>query len=498
MNCKYVLTFLVALNLGSVFSSERPDLAEELVSQKGKAVLQTLESIGLCDLKKQFKFGGAQLDPYNAGVREFRKLIIGLDSENLRGIVESNNEFFKGFLGVSLIYGWALNQRKEIVTPFYVGKYFSFHKMFEDLANEIGGYTKTFLKSRFILGLQAVEKDRFRFLFDGIIPLHYAISQVRVEKERARLPTLPSSTVGDNNTELSKKLFRETLRSQTEVEQEDIAWREQPGVAYHLLNKKEFSSVEENLLACDSLKSIQQLCIQTEKAEYLKISPSSIEKILSLPQDTPVTYILYNGTIKQYIDHIRETTAKLIHVDDHSGALHEESSDSSLLKILEENSNVHPRVSQQQIDRDNRQFLRSHPKYFSIGPEVTVKRLISNFSKVINTKMLTDKLKKEIIEEEKDAFYFISNKYFLKNFPEKLEENSHAALLQAFARYTRSINPTFVAGNQYFNVINNLKINAPLKNRYYFRSNPFKDAFMSLREQLLHYWQLQWKIDNIK
>ena len=37
------------------------------------------------------------------------------------------------------------------------------------------------------------------------------------------------------------------------------------------LKNKEFSSVEENLLACDSLKSIQQLCIQTEKAEYLKI-----------------------------------------------------------------------------------------------------------------------------------------------------------------------------------------------------------------------------------
>ena len=112
-----------------------------------------------------------------------RTTVIGLSFEDLKKVVEANLGFFtETSLGVSLVYGWTLNQFKEPVTPYYLGHYFSFNKMFQSMADTCGGAdvnVKTFLKSVFTLGLKAVEDDRWAF-YDHMLYLPYTIEQVRL------------------------------------------------------------------------------------------------------------------------------------------------------------------------------------------------------------------------------------------------------------------------------------------------------------------------------
>ena len=152
-----------------------------------------------------------------AYVRNFRQEVIGFDFPQHRKHVESNQEFYKTAFGVSLLYGWLLNQFENIITPFYVGAYFSFNTLFQDLAGNLSNATREiFFKSRFAMGLAAVEEDRFAFLFDGIIPLHYAISQVR-EKQKAENAVLIQH---QTSYETPRELFKLTLTAKEQVAEE--------------------------------------------------------------------------------------------------------------------------------------------------------------------------------------------------------------------------------------------------------------------------------------
>jgi hypothetical protein len=115
-----------------------------------------------------------------------RTAVISLNAADLQTVVGINHDFFKTSLGVSLVYGWTLNQFKDAITPYYIGRYFSFEKMFQGLADRVeGDNVKTFLKSAFTRGLRAVEDDRWAF-YDHMLYLPYAIEKVRaIEQVRA-------------------------------------------------------------------------------------------------------------------------------------------------------------------------------------------------------------------------------------------------------------------------------------------------------------------------
>ena len=187
MKYKYIVGLMVALNLGSVFSRETPE--DTQVVFENTREIDNVKSYLNKRLPLQSIVYDMETLRQEAMLRNYRQKVIGLGAEDLQKEVEKDHEFYKSAMGVSFIYGWALNQsyEKEIITPFYVGKYFSFITLFEDLVARLktdDNNIKIFLKSRFTLGLRAIEEDRFRFLFDGIIPLHYAIDQVRAADQK--------------------------------------------------------------------------------------------------------------------------------------------------------------------------------------------------------------------------------------------------------------------------------------------------------------------------
>jgi hypothetical protein len=137
MKYKYIVALFVALSLNNAFAADEEPyqgVYETLTSKKLNASQringalannQTFNHKDDKDIIRRSQTGLA-----------LRKAVIGLDAADLQAVVETNHEFFKTSLGISLVYGWTLNKFKEPVTPYYIGYYFSFDKLFQGLADK--------------------------------------------------------------------------------------------------------------------------------------------------------------------------------------------------------------------------------------------------------------------------------------------------------------------------------------------------------------------------
>jgi hypothetical protein len=184
MKYKYIVGLLVALSLNNAFAAE----AEEPIAADD---YQNIYHAFRCGGVKEINTALASNKTFNhkddtdiirssqTGLA-LRKAVIGLNAADLQAVVENNHEFFKTSLGVSLVYGWTLNQFKEPITPYYIGYYFSFDRLFLGMASKMANaQVSTFLKRTFTLGLRAVEDDRWAF-YDHMLYLPYAIEQVGI------------------------------------------------------------------------------------------------------------------------------------------------------------------------------------------------------------------------------------------------------------------------------------------------------------------------------
>jgi hypothetical protein len=162
MKYKYIVGLLVALSLNNAFAADEitaGDYQEIYLAFKcggtreinaALANNQTFNHKDDTDIIRSSQTGLA-----------LRKAVIGLSAADLQAVVETNHDFFKTSLGISLVYGWTLNQFKEPVTPYYIGHYFSFDKLFQGLAGKMDdNNVVTFLRSAFTRGLSAVDADR--------------------------------------------------------------------------------------------------------------------------------------------------------------------------------------------------------------------------------------------------------------------------------------------------------------------------------------------------
>ncbi len=243
-----------------------------------------------------------------ASVREFRQEIIASTFGDLRDEVEKNHIFYKSAFGVSLLYGWLLNKFEEVITPFYVGKYFSFNTMFKELTAKLCDENEiTFLVSRFTMGLAAIEQDRFGFLFDGIIPLHYAIDQVRKNKKTDAVADAaePNEAIKcEAPWQTPQELFRETLRSQEKAVQENKG--AQTGYAEHLWSAdKTTEGVDKDLRKMQIFymgrKDAQLASLNTSLNSKLNENELMyIDIILSLPSCTKNDYEIKKGMTLDY------------------------------------------------------------------------------------------------------------------------------------------------------------------------------------------------------
>ncbi len=171
---KYILVLLLALDFASGFAGNAAELNGKIAAVKiylaTKASASPLAGFDMETLKKE------------ANVRELRQEIICLTPEELRDVVNdsANQDFFNSSMGISLIYGWLLNQFKgEPITPFYVGKYFDFEEMLRLMCDKLpeDNPVKQLINSKLDDWADVFNDDPFLFLFNGLIPLHYAIQQ---------------------------------------------------------------------------------------------------------------------------------------------------------------------------------------------------------------------------------------------------------------------------------------------------------------------------------
>ena len=240
MKYKYAMALIVSLNLGTIFSATIIGDFTETVSADERRY-QIAQKRWAAKANERFAYGIAKsdeersnaLEKYTtdvlqeeAALREFRINVISMDYAALKTEINDNSEFYKTDIGISFLYGWILNQfklndsdtdttKKEIVTPFYVGKYFSFGSMFGAYLDKLEENAKTLLSPIFETWVKNLEiqpdeekqKTKFDFLFDGIIPLHYAIEQAQKNAVHS------SAAKVEAPYETPQELFRETLYS---------------------------------------------------------------------------------------------------------------------------------------------------------------------------------------------------------------------------------------------------------------------------------------------
>ena len=240
MKYKYAMALIVSLNLGTIFSATIIGDFTETVSADERRY-QIAQKRWAAKANERVAYGIAKsdeersnaLEKYTtdvlqeeAALREFRINVISMDYAALKTEINDNSEFYKTDIGISFLYGWILNQfklndsdtdttKKEIVTPFYVGKYFSFGSMFGAYLDKLEENAKTLLSPIFETWVKNLEiqpdeekqKTKFDFLFDGIIPLHYAIEQAQKNAVHS------SAAKVEAPYETPQELFRETLYS---------------------------------------------------------------------------------------------------------------------------------------------------------------------------------------------------------------------------------------------------------------------------------------------
>ncbi len=206
MKYKYIVGLLVALNFNNMFASDVEDAKyartyAALTSGAGTAVANVNAALaGNENFNHDLDINIAR--GCSAGF-ELRKAVIGLSPQHLKDVVNAHGAFFQTSLGMSLVYGWALNKCDKVVTPYYIGRYFSFDKLFQGLAEKVGAsygsQTKTLLSKTFKSGLTAVEvteEARWAF-YHHLMYLPYAIEQVRAAAPLAAVsllaPVVPPS-----------------------------------------------------------------------------------------------------------------------------------------------------------------------------------------------------------------------------------------------------------------------------------------------------------------
>ncbi len=270
MKYKYVVGLLVALSFNSGFAMDAvigPDRYQEIYSAFHRGGAANINAA----LKNNEGFNhNNDVDTIrrSAAGLALRIAVISLNAPGLQTVVEANHEFFKTSLGISLVYGWALNHFKDAITPYYIGHYFSFDKMFQGLADRVDGdNVKTFLKSTFTRGLRAVEDDRWAF-YDHMLYLPYAMEKVKL-----------ASPVGAD-APLVDMVIANARRSRAEAANLARA----TGRAAHLFGN--LGDADANWGA-DDFVGLQKYTIQVPKL-CENLDPTALAIFQSLPADTDI------------------------------------------------------------------------------------------------------------------------------------------------------------------------------------------------------------------
>ncbi len=256
MKCKYVITLLVSLNLGTIFASDiEPGSPSEDRERKRshsasrveeKTKYQIAQDRWTAKSEERTRYKNAKsdeersnaLEKYTtevlqeeAALRELRIHIISMNDKDLDTEITQNSVLYNTSIGISFLYGWMLNQFKgETVTPFYVGKYFNFGSMFGAYLDKLEENAKTLLSPIFEAWVKKLEdlsdeekqRTKFDFLFDGIIPLHYAIEQARMKPKQGESEgEIEEKLDAPYNT--PQELFRETLYSPVKLPISSVA-----------------------------------------------------------------------------------------------------------------------------------------------------------------------------------------------------------------------------------------------------------------------------------
>jgi hypothetical protein len=289
MKYKYIVGLLVALSLNNAFAADMEDPIE-------LGDYQAMYDAFTCRSVKEINAALANNQTFNhkddtdiirssqTGLA-LRKAVIGLDAADLQAVVETNHEFFKTSLGTSLIYGWTLNQFKEPVTPYYIGYYFSFDKLFQGLADKFASnpQVSTFLKSTFTLGLSAVDADRWAF-YDHMLHLPYAIEQVRLTG--ARTARTSALSIYDVIT-IAHRTKEEAKSEKARV----------PGRAAHLDDLSEAARID-----CDECNFVNlQKYTVTNASHCTGINPSLLATFQSLPAGTQDTYQFRDKSLSEHM-----------------------------------------------------------------------------------------------------------------------------------------------------------------------------------------------------
>lgn len=344
MKYKYLVLSVCALNISAAFCSihapQNVIEADTLTSYK--KVLSLVERADtdkgkrVSLINRALKVGGQNFDNTKAegtatnveGIVTsiltrlyFEKSIIKLDYKDLASVVETNNEFFQTSMGVGLLYGWTLNKYKDHETPYYVGKFFSYHDHFQGLVStsELSDVEKIFLKSRFNLGLKAVEADRWGFYFNSQLWVHSAIERVRDDAKKALVFGVDSVP----NQVLSS--FRDLKKQAAEAE----ALNKNPKHAQHLWDDKNHSAFKHNaeIITADGftkeqnvtdnhvlslrLSAVQQMTLQ-DPYYMQNVDPVVKQTILSLPENVVSGYKFMGKTLGSHLDTINESVLGLM------------------------------------------------------------------------------------------------------------------------------------------------------------------------------------------
>jgi hypothetical protein len=286
MKYKYIVGLLVALSFNSGFAAEvATDNYQEIYEAFTRGGAANINAA----LKNNPNFNhNADADTIRSSATglALRTAVIGLGFAELQTLVEANeanHTFFKTSLGMSLLYGWVLNQFADAVTPYYIGRYFSFDKMFQGLANraDVDANVKTFLQSAFTRGLAAVEADRWAF-YGHMLYLPYAI-----EKVRATVPVAPAAPTMD-------AIIAGARRSADEARTEAANLARAPGRAVHLIDETTLGDPQDD--SDDSnFVGLQIFTIQNPELcnDILAIK---LEIFHSLPADTDADTFTFMGS----------------------------------------------------------------------------------------------------------------------------------------------------------------------------------------------------------
>jgi hypothetical protein len=308
MKFRYLVGLLVALNFNNGFAADAEIAAG---NYQGAYEAFTQRSAAGINAALQHNQDFNHNNDRDASRRSaaglaLRTAVIGLGFDDLKTVVERNHEFFKTSLGVSLLYGWALNRFDTPVTPYYIGYYFSFDKMFQGLATrvgtiaDLGATAKTFLQSFFTRGLAAVEADRWKF-YDHMLYLPYAIGQVRKVAPVVGAPSVDMVIAAAT---------RSAMEAWTEAANLVPA---KAGRAVHLMDESGFRSLQINWRA-NSVVGLQKVTIQASEL-CSKIDPLMLEIFQSLPDGTLDTYVFKGKTLTA---HIADFRAAMVKVADHN------------------------------------------------------------------------------------------------------------------------------------------------------------------------------------